>query len=110
MDGRPAAICERRVLMAGTDQPSPWWSASRHADRKPFLMARAAITRALRAWFDEQAFADVETAILQVSPGNETHLHVPRTELIRIDGLRAARYLRTSPGFAAKKFVAGGET
>jgi elongation factor P--(R)-beta-lysine ligase len=96
--------------MAATDQPSPWWSASRHADRKPFLMARAAITRALRAWFDEQGFAEVETAILQVSPGNETHLHAPRTELIRSDGSRATRYLRTSPEFAAKKLLAAGET
>ena len=98
------------LLMAGTDQPSPWWSASRHADRKPFLMARAAITRALRGWFDEQGFAEVETGILQVSPGNETHLHAPRTELIRSDGSRATRYLRTSPEFAAKKLLAAGET
>src|SRR5258707_5848998 len=110
MDGRSPAVCERRVLMAATDQPSPWWSASRHADRKPFLMARAAITKALRAWFDEQGFAEVETAILQVSHGNETHLHAPRTELIRSDGSRAQRYLRTSPEFAAKKLLAAGET
>lgn len=96
--------------MADTSQPSPWWSASRHADRKPFLMARAAITRALRAWFDEQGFAEVETGILQVSPGNETHLHAPRTELIRSDGSHATRYLRTSPEFAAKKLLAAGET
>src|SRR4051812_23594104 len=96
--------------MAGTDRPSPWWSASRHADRKPLLAARAAITRALRAWFDEQGFAEVETSILQVSPGNETHLHAPRTELIRSDGSRATRYLRTSPEFAAKKLLAAGET
>jgi elongation factor P--(R)-beta-lysine ligase len=98
------------MLMAGIDQPSPWWSAARHVDRRPFLMARAAITKAVRAWFDEQAFAEVETAILQVSPGNETHLHAPRTELIRSDGSRAQRYLRTSPEFAAKKLLAAGET
>jgi lysyl-tRNA synthetase class 2 len=95
--------------MAGIDQPSPWWSAARHADRKPFLMARSAITKAVRAWFDEQGFAEVETAILQVSPGNETHLHAPRTELTRADGTRATRYLRTSPEFAAKKLLAAGE-
>ncbi|MBX9645420.1 MAG: EF-P lysine aminoacylase GenX, partial [Xanthobacteraceae bacterium] len=96
--------------MAPTDQPSPWWSASRHADRKPFLQARAAISRAVRAWFDDQGFAEVETSILQVSPGNETHLHAPRTELIQSDGSRAPRYLRTSPEFAAKKLLAAGET
>ncbi len=68
-----------------------------------------AITKAVRAWFDEQGFAEVETGILQVSPGNETHLHAPRTELTRGDGTRATRYLRTSPEFAAKKLLAAGE-
>jgi len=92
-----------------SDQPSPWWSPLRHADRQPFLMARSAITRAVRAWFDEQGFIEVETRILQVSPGNETHLHAPRTELLGVDGGRAIRYLRTSPEFAAKKLLAAGE-
>jgi lysyl-tRNA synthetase class 2 len=95
--------------MTGTDQPSPWWSAARHADRRPFLMARGAITKAVRAWFEEQGFTEVETAVLQVSPGNETHLHAPCTELIGNDGSRATRYLRTSPEFAAKKLLAAGE-
>ena len=95
--------------MTDIDQPSPWWSPARHADRKPLLMARGAITRAVRAWFDEQGFAEVETGILQVSPGNETHLHAPRTELTSGDGTRATRYLRTSPEFAAKKLLAAGE-
>ncbi|HEY5128953.1 MAG TPA: EF-P lysine aminoacylase EpmA [Bradyrhizobium sp.] len=91
------------------DLPSPWWTPARHADIRPFLTARSAITRAVRAWFDEQGFAEVETGILQVSPGNETHLHAPRTELNRADGTRATRYLRTSPEFAAKKLLAAGE-
>jgi len=95
--------------MAGIDQPSPWWSASRHADRKPFLMARNAIAKAVRVWFDAQGFVEVETGILQVSPGNETHLHAPRTELAGANGTRSVRYLRTSPEFAAKKLLAAGE-
>ena len=70
---------------------------------------RGAITGAIRAWFDEQGFAEVETGILQVSPGNETHLHAPRTELSGADGRRAPRYLRTSPEFACKKLLAAGE-
>ena len=73
-------------------------------------MARSAIVRAVRAWFDEQGFAEIETGILQVSPGNETHLHAPRTELTRADGERVSRYLRTSPEFACKKLLAAGET
>ncbi len=95
--------------MAGNDQISPWWSKARRADVRPFLMARSAVTKAIRAWFDEQGFAEVETAILQVSPGNETHLHAPRTELAGAGGQRATRYLRTSPEFACKKLLAAGE-
>jgi elongation factor P--(R)-beta-lysine ligase len=96
--------------MIADNRSSPWWSAGRHADLRPFLMARNAITRAIRAWFDEQGFAEVETAVLQVSPGNETHLHAPRTELVGADGSREQRYLRTSPEFACKKLLAAGET
>jgi lysyl-tRNA synthetase class 2 len=95
--------------MAENHQLSPWWSAARHADVRPFLSARNAITRAVRAWFDGQGFAEVETGILQLSPGNETHLHAPRTELTGPDGERATRYLRTSPEFACKKLLAAGE-
>jgi len=50
------------------------------------------------------------TNILQISPGNETHLHAPRTELTAANGDRMARYLRTSPEFACKKLLAAGET
>jgi lysyl-tRNA synthetase class 2 len=95
--------------MAGNHQPSPWWSAARHADVRPFLQARRAIAAAIRAWFDEQGFAEVETGILQVSPGNEIHLHAPRAELSGGDGRRIPRYLRTSPEFACKKLLAAGE-
>jgi elongation factor P--(R)-beta-lysine ligase len=95
--------------MAENDQLSPWWSAARHADVRPFLMARSAIVRAVRDWFDGQRFVEVETGILQVSPGNETHLHAPRTELSGADGASAIRYLRTSPEFACKKLLAAGE-
>ena len=96
--------------MAQEDKPSPWWSGDRYADIRPFLAARSAITKATRAWFDEQGFAEVETSILQVSPGNETHLHAPRTEVAGADGARTTRYLRTSPEFACKKLLAAGET
>jgi elongation factor P--(R)-beta-lysine ligase len=95
---------------AGGPAPSPWWSPGRRADISPFLAARGAVTKAVRAWFDEQGFAEVETGILQVSPGNETHLHAPRTVLTGANGAQAVRYLRTSPEFACKKLLAAGET
>src|SRR3954468_16603002 len=95
--------------MDATDGISPWWTKARHADRRPFLQARRAITGDLRAWFDEQGFVEVETGILQVSPGNETHLHAPRTELRGSGGQGVTLYLRTAPEFAAKKLLAAGE-
>ncbi|WP_342730125.1 EF-P lysine aminoacylase EpmA [Bradyrhizobium sp. B117] len=95
--------------MAGDKPISPFWSPERHLDRRPFLQARGAITGAIRGFFAEQGFVEVETSVLQVSPGNETHLHAPRTEIMRPDGGRARRYLRTSPEFACKKLLAAGE-
>jgi lysyl-tRNA synthetase class 2 len=96
--------------MANSDPISPWWTAARHADRRPFLLARSAIMRALREWFEEQGFSEVETGVLQISPGNDTHLHAPRTQLVSAEGMRQTRYLRTSPEFACKKLLAAGET
>src|ERR1700712_4878607 len=95
--------------MTEIDQPSPWWSPARYTDIKPFLAARTAVTKATRAWFEAQGFVEVETGILQVSPGNETHLHAPRTELTDNGGEKRPRYLRTSPEFACKKLLAAGE-
>jgi lysyl-tRNA synthetase class 2 len=89
--------------------PSPWWTPQRHADRRPFLLARNRITAAVRAWFGRQDFVEVETPALQVSPGNEAHLHAFATEAIDLSGSRAKLYLRTSPEFAAKKLLAAGE-
>ena len=54
--------------------PSPWWDKARHADRRPFLAARAAIARAVREWFWAQGFTEAEPAMLAVSPGAETHI------------------------------------
>jgi lysyl-tRNA synthetase class 2 len=88
---------------------SPFWAPDRHADRRGFLLARARIAAALRAFFAEREFLEVETAILQVSPGNETHIHGFATELVAPSGTHARRYLRTSPEFACKKLLAAGE-
>ena len=88
---------------------SPWWAPHLYADRRPFLAARNRITVAFRAWFASRQFVEAETAILQVSPGNEAHLHAFATELIGADGQRSSLYLHTSPEFAAKKLLAAGE-
>jgi len=88
---------------------SPFWAPHVHADRRPVLLARTRIVAALRAWFAGQRFVEVETGALQVSPGNEIHLHAFATALTAPDGAAARRYLRTSPEFACKKLIAAGE-
>ena len=89
---------------------SPWWSPDRHQDRRPFLIARGRIKAAIRAWFESEGFLEVEPGCLQVSPGNEAHLHALSTEIIGPDLSRTRRYLHTSPEFAMKKLLAAGET
>jgi lysyl-tRNA synthetase class 2 len=64
----------------------------------------------VRRFFKARDFIEVETSILQRSPGNETHLHAFATEAIAVDGIRSEKlYLHTSPEFAAKKLLAAGE-
>ncbi|MGD0024022.1 MAG: EF-P lysine aminoacylase EpmA [Xanthobacteraceae bacterium] len=88
---------------------SPFWAAHVHADRRPALLARGRIIAALRAWFAAHDFIEVETGALQVSPGNETHLHAFATTLAAPDGTPSPLYLRTSPEFSCKKLLAAGE-
>ena len=89
---------------------TPWWSPSRHADRRPALLARARIQAALRGWLADHDFLEVDPVALQVSPGNEAHLHGFATTAIGNDGAGVAMYLHTSPEFAMKKLLAAGET
>lgn len=72
-------------------------------------MARGAIKAAIRSWFVEQGFLEVEPACLVVSPGNETHLNAFKTALTGTDLSRCDLYLHTSPEFAMKKLLAAGE-
>jgi elongation factor P--(R)-beta-lysine ligase len=88
---------------------SPWWAPHVHADRRPLLLARNRITAAVRGFFAARDFVEVEAGILQVSPGNEAHLHAFATELVTPAAERARLYLHTSPEFAAKKLLAAGE-
>jgi lysyl-tRNA synthetase class 2 len=89
---------------------SPWWTPEVHADRRPFLAARGRIKTAIRRWFEDQGFTEVDPGCLQVSPGNETHLHAFKTEHTGSDLAHVPLYLHTSPEFACKKLLAAGET
>ncbi len=88
----------------------PWWHPDEFAARKPNLDARMAVIGAIRRFFAERGFAEVETPALQVSPGLEPHLVAFETELHEPfrDGGRTRRYLHTSPELAMKKLLAAG--
>jgi len=86
-----------------------WWEAQTHADRRPVLLARGRIVAAIRRWFDDQGFIEIDPAYLVASPGNETHLHAFETVAMDEALTRRTRYLHTSPEFAMKKLLAAGE-
>ena len=90
--------------------PSPWWSPQRHADRRDFLRRRAAIASALRGWFAARDFLEADTAVLQISPGNEAHISGFETTMVGPDGSSSRMFLHSSPEFAAKTLLAAGET
>jgi lysyl-tRNA synthetase class 2 len=72
----------------------------RLAARRPALIARSAILRAVRGYFETQGFLEVETPARVMSPGQEVHL----------EALPAGtgRHLITSPEYHMKRLVAGG--
>ena len=89
---------------------SPWWRPDRHADRRPFLLARNRIQGALRRHLDAAGFLEADPCALQISPGNEAHLHAFSTAARAPDGAPTGRlWLHTSPEFAMKKLLAAGE-
>jgi elongation factor P--(R)-beta-lysine ligase len=88
---------------------SPWWTPAVHADRRPILLARNRIQAGLRGYLAVEGFIEVDPAALQVSPGNEAHLHGFATQAIGNDGVSRPMYLHTSPEFAMKKLLAAGE-
>ena len=89
---------------------TPWWDAHRHADRRPLLLARNRIQRAIRRWLDAEGFTEADPTALAISPGNEAHLHGFATDAIGNEGVARRMYLHTSPEFAMKKLLAAGET
>ena len=84
------------------------WRPDRLARRLPHLQARARLQAALRGWFAAEGFVEVETPILQGTPGAEVHLAGFSTDWKTPDGIERPRWLHSSPEFAMKKLLAGG--
>ena len=89
-------------------QPSPWWRPEVFSRRIDVLRMRGRIKDAIRCWFLDRGFDEVETPALQLSPGHETHIAPFATGLVGPDGERAPLYLHSSPEFACKKLLTAG--
>jgi lysyl-tRNA synthetase class 2 len=86
-----------------------WWRPDRFSLRRARLEQRGRILAAVRNFFADRAFIEVDTPALQVSPGLEPHLLAFPTELHDPQQGRATlRYLHTSPEFAMKKLLVAG--
>lgn len=73
------------------------------------LAKRARLTRALRTWFDEKGFLEVETPLVVPSPGTEVHLDPVAVTLSEGPGRSVEpRWLITSPEYAMKRLLAAG--
>jgi lysyl-tRNA synthetase class 2 len=88
---------------------SPWWAPENYADRRPRLLQRARIVKAVRGFFEAQDFVEIEPSALQVSPGNETHIAAFATSFQPPGGAPQSYYLHSSPEFDCKKLLAAGE-
>jgi lysyl-tRNA synthetase class 2 len=86
-----------------------WWHPQLHADRRPLLLARNNVVQAVRGYFLTRDFVEIDVGAIQISPGNEAHIHGIAVDVVRPDGARVPRYLHSSPEFAMKKLLAAGE-
>jgi elongation factor P--(R)-beta-lysine ligase len=85
-----------------------WWRPERFALKRAHLETRGRVAAAIRRFFAERGFVEVETPALQVSPGLEPHLQAFATELTEPGEGKRRRYLHTSPEFAMKKLLVAG--
>lgn len=87
----------------------PFWHPAEYVRRLPLLKKRAQIIEAVRQFFISRDFLEVETPILQISPGLEPHLKAFQTALVEPFGQDdRTMYLHTSPEFTMKKLLAAG--
>ena len=86
-----------------------WWKPETFSQKQDSLRCRMELIRAIRHWFEQENFWEVETPILQVCPVMDTHILGIKAEIRGVDKqIDRTRYLHTSPEFAMKKLLVAG--
>lgn len=92
-----------------SERLSPWWKPENFQKKQKSLVTRQTMMRSIRNYFDKEAFIEVDTPALQISPGLEPHLIAFATTLISPNpSERQELYLHTSPEFTMKKLLTAG--
>ncbi|HEX2943987.1 MAG TPA: EF-P lysine aminoacylase EpmA [Rhodopila sp.] len=87
---------------------TPVWHPDSLAARLPFLRRRSALTRAVRTFFQDRGYQEVETPYAVPVPGEEVHLRAFATTRHHHDGTAEPLWLHTSPEFAMKRLLVAG--
>ena len=88
--------------------PQPPWHPDSLASRLPFLRRRARLARAVRVFFEQRGYTEVETQYAVPAPGEEVHLRAFATAREHPDGHAEPLWLHTSPEFAMKRLLVAG--
>ena len=75
---------------------------------KENLIRRFQIITAIRRFFAEEGFVEIETPALVPSPGLEPHLSALEVSCTRPEGTKSKKYLHTSPEYCMKKLLGKG--
>ena len=72
------------------------------------FLLREQVIDAIRLFFKQDSFHEVETPLLVKSPGTEPQLEVFASQLKHLSGQKEEAYLLTSPEYAMKKLLVAG--
>ncbi|MCS6797899.1 MAG: EF-P lysine aminoacylase EpmA [Myxococcota bacterium] len=102
-------VVERAQLLSrpSRDFPTPdsdWsWLHDGDGRRARWLLARAALLRAIRAFLDARGYVEVDTPLAVRCPGTEVHIEPPA-----VQGLAPASFLVPSPEYSMKRLLSAG--
>lgn len=85
-----------------------WWKPDLYLKHQQNRLARQVIFKTIRMYFEEADFLEVDTPIMQISPGLEVHLKAFQTTYDNPVGDSERFYLHTSPEFTMKKLITAG--